>query len=140
MNGAEPVKPLPAVTVETQPFWRACAAGTLLYQQCKACGRVQFYPRTVCARCRGPELDWKPSGGKGAIYTYTVVHRAPSAAFKADVPYAIALVDLEEGFRIMVNVLGCDPGEIRIGMPVAIGFERRGDDGVHVPQAYPRRD
>lgn len=133
------MKPMPRVTSETEPFWRGCEEGRLAYQHCDACGHIQFYPRAVCARCRSSSLQWKKSQGKGSIYTYTIVYRAPSAAFKPDVPYAIALVDIEEGFRIMANVLECSHDAIHIGMLVEIGFESRGDGSIYLPQAYPRR-
>ncbi len=126
-------KPRPRPSAETRPFWEGCARGELLYQQCRSCGRVQFYPRAFCAACQGDALDWKRSGGLGTVHTYTIVHRPPSPAFKADLPYVIALVDLAEGFRMMMNVLDCEPAKVSIGARVRVMF--RESDGVVLPQA-----
>lgn len=120
-------KPLPRISPETQPFWDGCRQGELRYQLCRGCGRVQFYPRVLCAGCGATSLEWRRSRGEGSIYTVTVVYRAPLPAFRGDVPYAIALVDLDEGFRMMANVLGPDPESLAIGDRVRVVFETRGD-------------
>lgn len=129
---SESDKPLPSITPETRPFWEGCAAGELRYQACRECGRVQFYPRALCAGCGGTALDWRRSWGEGTVHAVTVVYRAPSAAFKADVPYAVALVDLDEGFRVLTNVVGGDPERVAIGDRVRVVFEPRG--AVTLPQ------
>lgn len=126
----------PAIAVghaDTAPFWSGTARGELLYQRCGACGRPQFPPRQHCAHCQSGEPEWQRSAGKGAVHTFTVVHRAPTAAFKDDVPYTIALVDLDEGFRMMMNVIGCPPGEVGIGTRVRVVFRPHGD--AMLPQA-----
>jgi len=120
-------KPSPRISAETQPFWDGCRQGELLYQLCRGCGRVQFYPRALCAGCGATSLEWRRSRGEGTIHTVTVVYRAPSPAFRGDVPYAIALVDLDEGYRMMANVLGPDPESLMIGDRVRVVFETRGD-------------
>jgi uncharacterized OB-fold protein len=129
------VKPSPPVTGETRPFWDACREGELRYQACGACGAAQFYPRALCARCGGTDLAWRRSRGEGTVHAVTVVHRAPSEAFKADVPYAVVLVDLDEGFRMMANVVDVAPERVAIGDRVRVVFERRGD--VALPQFAP---
>ncbi|MBI4270975.1 MAG: Zn-ribbon domain-containing OB-fold protein [Candidatus Rokubacteria bacterium] len=129
------VKPLPRITAETRPYWEACAAGDLQYQWCRDCRRAQFYPRVACARCGGRALDWRRSAGCGVVHAVSVVHRAPSPAFRADVPYAIALVDLDEGFRMMANIVGADPARVAIGDRVRLVFEQRGE--VALPQFTP---
>jgi uncharacterized OB-fold protein len=129
---AGPDKPSPRISPETRPFWDGCRQGELRYQQCRGCGRVQFYPRALCAGCGETSLEWRRSRGEGRIHTVTVVYRAPSPAFRGDVPYALALVDLDEGFRMMANVLGPDPERLAIGDRVRVVFERRGD--VALPQ------
>lgn len=126
-------KPIPRPTAETAPFWEGCRRGELLYQRCRACGHAQFYPRSLCAACSATDLEWLPSSKRGTIHSFTVVQRAPTEAFKADVPYVLALVDLEEGFRMMLNVLGASPDQVRIGQPVRIVFEARGEE--RLPQA-----
>jgi hypothetical protein len=126
-------KPIPAVTADTREFWDACGRGELMYQVCRSCARVQFYPRRHCAACQAVELEWRRSAGLGAVYSHTTVYRAPTPAFKADVPYVIALVDLDEGFRMMVNILGCEPSAVAIGSRMRIVF-RPAEGGVALPQ------
>ncbi len=128
--------PIAEATAETLPFWEAAARGELLYQRCRRCGKVQFYPRGHCAACAHRALDFEPSAGHGTIYSFTIVHRAPSAAFRDLVPYVIALVDMAEGFRLMVNLLGSDAvSGAAIGRPVRIVFAKRGEGQAVLPQA-----
>lgn len=117
-------KPLPRPTVETQPFWQAAAEGRLIFQSCTACGHAQFPPSSRCARCQNDTLQWRESARSGRLHTFTIVHRAPTAAFKADVPYVIALVDLDEGFRLMTNLRGAVADAVAIGDRVHIEFEQ----------------
>ncbi len=128
-------KPVPRANADTRPFWEGCNEGRLLYQRCGSCGTAQFYPRALCARCGASKLDWAEAEPRGTVHSFTVVHRAPSAAFKEDVPYVLALVDLADGFRMMLNVVGCAPEAVRIGLAVRIVFEDR--DGQKIPQATP---
>ncbi len=128
-------KPVPQPTAESQPFWDGCRRGELCYQRCGSCGRAQFYPRPHCAGCGAASLEWRRSEGRGTVHAVTVVYRPPSAAFNLDVPYAVALVDLDEGFRMMANIVGGDPEEIAIGDRVTVTFERRGD--LVLPQFRP---
>lgn len=126
-------RPLPIPTADTRPFWDACARGELVYQYCTACSRPQFYPRSLCVKCHSNVLEWRRSSGFGRVYSHTTVHRAPSPAFKGMVPYVIALVDLDEGFRVMLNILGCDPRSVAIGSRVRAVF--RESEGHVLPQA-----
>jgi hypothetical protein len=92
-------------------FWSACSRGELRYQVCDSCKRPQFYPRPFCAKCGGDKLTWATSKGEGAIYAVTTVERAPTEDFRVLQPYAIALVDLDEGFRMMAHAeLNCAIG------------------------------
>lgn len=129
-------KPIPSANADTRPFWEACNREELIYQYCPACRRAQFYPRAVCAVCGATSLEWRISRGLGTVYTFTRNYRAPNPAFADEIPYVIALVDLEEGFRMMVNIQGCPPEAVHIGLPVRIVFETRGDQKV--PQGVPR--
>ncbi len=126
-------RPLPTPTAESRPFWDGCAAGELRYQRCGHCGQTQSIPRALCAACQHDNLQWKISRGEGRILSYTLVHRAPSAAFKEDVPYVIAIVDMDEGFRLMANVKDGSRKALSIGQPVRIGY--RALDGATLPQA-----
>lgn len=127
------MKPEPQATAESAPFWESCARGALTYQRCRDCRRAQFYPRSLCAQCYGTHLDWEISGGRGHVHSHTIVHRAPNADFAGDTPYVLALVDIAEGFRMMMNVIGCDPTQVFIGMAIQVVFEQRGD--MMLPQA-----
>lgn len=126
-------RPLPHPTFESRPFWDGCAEGVLRYQQCPNCGRTQFIPRALCEACQHAPLQWHTSQGLGRILSYTVVHRAPTAAFKEDLPYVIAIVDMDEGFRLMVNVKDGARQSLSIGQPVRIGY--RVVEGSTLPQA-----
>lgn len=123
-------KPVPVATAETAPFWEGCRQGELRFQHCLDCGRAQFYPRVLCAGCGGARIEWRRSQGAGTVHAVTVVYRAPSPGFRPDVPYAIALVDVDEGFRMMANVIGGDPEAVAIGDRVSLTFERRGETAL----------
>jgi hypothetical protein len=99
-------------------FWEAWAAGRLLIQRCESCGHAQFYPRIICVACGSAKPQWVDASGRGVIYSYTVVRRAPSAVFADFVPYVIALVDLEEGPRLMANVIADDLAAVQCGVRV----------------------
>ncbi|ALG73579.1 hypothetical protein VY88_22415 [Azospirillum thiophilum] len=126
------IRPSPVPNADTRPYWEAAERGELAYRQCLECGKAQFPPGRVCRRCRGETLEWRISGGCGTVHSFTVVHRAPTPAFAA--PYAILLVDLEEGFRIMTNLRHGDAAGLAIGSPVRIVFEPS-DGGPALPQA-----
>lgn len=129
-----PRRPLPAVDADTAPHWKALGEGRLLMQWCAACGAHQFYPRHVCSRCWGP-VEWAAASGRGIVYSFTIVHRPP-AGFEERAPYAVVLVDLEEGVRVMAG-LACDPDRVEIGMPVEMGIEDVAE-GVWLPRFVPR--
>ena len=99
-------------------FWAGCAAGELRFQCCVDCNQVQFYPRSVCLQCGSEKVEWKISRGMGTVFSLTRVERAPNDAFRALTPYTLALVDLDEGFRIMAHA---DP-HLFIGDKVALTF------------------
>lgn len=121
----------PRISIEAGPFWEAAARGELLYQQCEACGVIQSYPRQRCMACHATTLGWKPSSRLGTIHSYTVVHRAPSEAFRSQVPYVLALVELE-GFRLIVNLPQDRSEDAAIGREIEIIFVEM--DGVSLPQ------
>jgi len=127
-------KPLPVPNADTKPFWEGCARGELRIQRCTACGVAQFPPRAFCIACRATSPVWETASGRGRIASHTRVHRPPSPAFKAEVPYDVALVTLEEGPRIMVRLHGAVAP--RIGDAVRIGFDPpAGPDGIALPHA-----
>jgi uncharacterized OB-fold protein len=119
--------PLPAVDADTKPFWDAAREGELRIQRCRACGRHQFYPRRRCTACGG-DVEWVTSRGEGRVYSYTVVHRAAHESLLSLAPYVVALVDLDEGVRMMTRLRHASPDGVRIGQPVRVVFERLTDE------------
>ena len=117
-------KPLPKADPVTAPFWESLHKGQLEVQRCDDCSSFVFYPRALCPHCSSRRLNWTPVSGRGHIYTMTIVHKAPGAAFQADAPYVVALVELEEGCRVMSNIVEvkADPEHVRIGMRVEIVY------------------
>lgn len=124
-------KPVPHPDPETQPFWDAAAEGVLKIQQCADCGHHIFYPRIVCPHCLSEDLTWQPVSGRARIYSLSVVHRA-APAFRDELPYVVALVDLEEGPRMMTRILTEDPQAPRIGDAVEVEFCPQ-DNGPPLP-------
>ena len=116
-------RPLPTPDPGTAAFWEGTRAHKLLLPHCQDCGEVHFYPRTLCPHCGSARLDWIEACGRGSVYSFTVVHRAPSSAFKGMVPYVVAVVAMEEGPHLMSNIGGCAPSDVRIGMPVEVAWE-----------------
>jgi uncharacterized protein len=127
---------LPTPDQETQPFWDATQQGELLLQQCAACEHTYFYPRPFCPRCWSEDVSWLPASGRGSVYTWSVVHRNDLPPFPGRVPYVAAIVELEEGPRMMTNVVGCDLDALRVGMPVEVTFEEETDD-ITLPRFRP---
>ncbi|MEP5764184.1 MAG: OB-fold domain-containing protein [Halieaceae bacterium] len=102
------------------PYWEACREGELKLQRCSGCNSYQFYPRRFCTGCGGRELEWVVASGNGSVASYSVVRRAISDAYTA--PYLIALVDLDEGPRMMSNIIDVDVEAVSIGCKVAVDF------------------
>ena len=135
MTDPVPALPLPTPNAESQAFWDACADGRLILTRCSACDAVQFPPQNSCTACGGATGSPFEASGRGEVFTFTINHRAPGPAFAARAPYVIALIDLAEGPRLMMNVINCAPEDVSIGMPVRIVFEERGT--MALPQAEP---
>jgi uncharacterized OB-fold protein len=122
---------------DTQPFWEATKNHELCYQVCDKCGAVVFHPRRHCTKCLSLDLTWKTSKGEGTIYTYSIVRQTYHPAFRGRVPYVLAWVDLDEGFRMMTNIVGVgDPAnDVRIGQRVQV--EWQDFDAVALPYFRP---
>ncbi len=116
-------KPTPPMTPWTRPHWEAAREGRLIIQRCTACGKYVFYPRRCCPFCFADALEWVAASGRGEVYTFTVVHNNAPSAFLDDMPFVIAVVQLEEGVRLVTNVVDCDPNSVYCGMPVEVTFE-----------------
>ncbi|WP_218947890.1 Zn-ribbon domain-containing OB-fold protein [Pollutimonas harenae] len=116
--------PLPKPDAQTQPFWDACQEGRLICQRCTECHVVQFTPRARCMRCHSERLSWEASARQGTVMSFTRVHRAPNPAFKQKTPYVIAMLDMDEGFRLMTNASVAVQDSIGVGERVSVGFEQ----------------
>src|SRR5207245_1175530 len=103
--------------------------GELLYQQCPVCGNRQLYPRAACTVC-GAEPAWATASGRGVVHTFTVIRQNQATPWREMLPYVVAIVELEEGPRLMTSVTGCAPQDVRIGMPVEVHFEQHEDVGI----------
>ncbi|MFQ5875994.1 MAG: Zn-ribbon domain-containing OB-fold protein [Dehalococcoidia bacterium] len=119
----EYTKPLPQPTPETKPFWDALKEHRLLIQRCKDCGRAYFYPRPLCPKCFSSNVEWFQASGKGKLYSFVINYRAPPG-FEPE-PYVIAVVELEEGPRMLSNLIGVepDPEKVRCDMPLEIQYD-----------------
>ncbi len=131
-----PVKHFPRPTPETEVYWQGCRKHELLLQRCTQCNEFQFYPRIICTNCTSENLEWVKATGRGRVLTFTIVRRAVSEAYAADVPYVIALIQLDEGPKMMSNVVQCDPETLVVGSPVQVVFEDWSDE-ISVPQFRP---
>jgi uncharacterized OB-fold protein len=123
-----PPRPLPIATAETAPYWRAALAGRLEIQLCRACARHQFYPRPFCIACLADDLEWVEASGRGHVYTWTVCHVAAHPAFENRVPYALAMVELDEGVRMLAGIVDSDLARLAVGARVRVCFEPIRDD------------
>jgi uncharacterized OB-fold protein len=124
------VRPVPQPTATTAFHWEATREGRLLVQRCATCGRWAYPPTVGCAGCGGGELVPTAVSGRGVIYSFTVVRQAFDQRFAEALPYVVALVDLEEGARLMANVVDADPAGLAVGMPVELTFETVGDQAL----------
>jgi uncharacterized protein len=116
--------PLPRPNPVTQPFWDGCDEERLLYQRCQNCNHVVFEPALLCRWCTGRDLQWEESRGFGTVYSWTVAHRPQTEAFA--LPYAPVIVDLDEGFQMLSNIIECDTGDVTVGMRVQVDFRQVG--------------
>jgi uncharacterized OB-fold protein len=134
---AEPRKPLPHITPETQEFWDGAKAGELLLQRCDECSHVYFPPRPFCPRCASREVSSFKASGHGRLHSYVINHR-PAPGFEHDAPYAIAVVELDEGPRMMTNRVGVEqtPEALVLDMPVEVTFDQV-TDAIALPKFRP---
>lgn len=129
-------KPLPAPDADSAAFWRGLKEGKLLLQHCLDCGHVQYYQQGMCRRCGAERLEHRPASGRGKVHSFSVVHRAPGPAFKRDVPYAVLLVELEEGPRMISSLTGASPESVTFDMPVELVCEKASDE-ISLPRFKP---
>ena len=115
----------PFVSVETADYWAATAEGRLLLKRCDACGHVIWYPRSICPDCHSTETSWFEASGNGEIYTFTV-NRKGDGPWKEAAPYVLAYVELDEGPRVMTNIVDCDVDTVAIGQRVTAVWDDTG--------------
>ena len=120
-------RPAPIVTEDSAAFWDAADEGRLVAQRCAACGRLRHPPRPMCPECHSLDVEVVTLSGRGVVYSYALLHHPQHPAF--EYPVLAALVDLDEGIRVVSNLVGVEPEAIRIGLPVQVEFVAT--DGEH---------
>lgn len=134
-------RPLPQpMTPEARPFWDGCKEGKLMLPRCADCGHVFFYPRIVCPKCHSRAIAWIQASGRGKLHAFEIAYQAFQRAWKIKPPYVLAMIELEEGPRMMSNLVNVapDPKAIRCDMPVEVVFTKLNDD-VTLPLFQPAR-
>lgn len=115
-------KPLPRIDEESRGYWEALVRHELYFQRCRDCATERFPPRAVCPACLSSATEWVRASGRGTVYSFTVTHQNQAPGFREALPYVLAVVELAEGPRMMTNVVGCAPDDVRIGMAVEVEF------------------
>ena len=128
-------KLVPEINDVTREYWEGTAIGELRLRTCNSCGAGFRYNHGWCPECGSVELGFEVAAGRGTITNFTVIHVPPYEAYAGDVPYALALIELDEGVRMMANIIDCEPQAVAIGMRVEVTFEDRG--GISLPQFRP---
>jgi hypothetical protein len=129
-------KPIPRPAPESVPYWQAARAHRLEIPRCNACGKFWFPPSQRCPHCLAADFAWVPVSGKGKIFSFVTFHRVYHPAFAKDVPYVVALVELDEGPRLLTNIVGVAPEKVACDMPVKVVFDDVAED-VAVPKFTP---
>ena len=131
-------KPIPHPSPESLPFWEAAKTHRLLLPHCNSCGKFWFPPSRRCPHCLSSDFVWRESKGEGRIYSFVVYHRVYHPGFEGEVPYTVAIVELDEGPRMLSNIVGIAPDAVRCDMRVRVVFqEQRG--GFVLPKFAPAR-
>lgn len=113
---------LPTIEDESRPFWDAARDGVFLVRRCRACDHVHHYPRPFCPACWSADVVWEEASGRATLYSYSTVFMNDLPPFAARVPYVAAAVDLEEGPRVMTNIVDCDPERLTPGMALQVTY------------------
>ena len=115
--------PLVGASWETRGYWEGAGRGEIVLPRCRACGLVFHKPRAVCPGCLSSDLEHFVASGRGTVHTFTVTNQNQAPPFAAAAPYVLAYVELDEGPRLLTNIVGCDPEDVSIGMPVLADFQ-----------------
>lgn len=126
-------KPVPAITPDLREFFEGTRAGRLMVQKCDSCGRLRFPAHDLCSSCNSTASRWIPVSGRGQVFSFNIMHQVYHPGFAGEVPYAVVVVELEEGCKFISNLLGVKPHDIRCGMPVEVVFEKLSDE-VSIPK------
>ena len=135
MTDAALPSPPPGVTLETQPFWDATREGRLVLPRCDACEFVIWYPRRFCPACGARNVSWFDASGTGTVYTFTIVRKG-AGDYRDVGPYVVAFVELDEGPRLMTNIVGTPPESVFVGQRVGVEFTPT-DEGTALPRFRP---
>lgn len=135
-NDADEGRPLPTPNAFSAPFWKAAKGHQLSLQRCDDCQLFRFYPRPRCPQCQSARATWTIVSGQGVVYSYTIVHRPLTKWFNDKVPLVCAVIELEEGVRMMSNIEEIAPSDVTIGMPVSVQFEDV-DEVISLPKFVP---
>jgi len=131
-------KPAPNIDEDILPFWEGLKRHEFLLLRCKTCG-AWYWPAAYCRNHENEpfmgNMQWQPASGRGKVFTFNVHHWAFDPAFKEDVPYVYALIELDEGPMFGTNIVGCSPDDVKIGQPVEIIFEDHPEEGFTLPKA-----
>jgi uncharacterized protein len=123
MNASEYAKPLPTIEPLNAPFWEATKAGRLSMQQCQACQHIRYPINVVCPVCLSDEVEWVDLSGNGEVLSTIVFHQVYNQAFADDVPYNVSLIQLDEGPRLLSNVVEIAPNAVKVGDRVSVIFD-----------------
>ena len=131
-------KPLPLIVPESERYWLGAKKHEFWLRYCHECKKTYFYPRDICPDCFSRNTEWRRASGRGRLYTYAIVHRGPLPSFRDAVPYVVAMIDLEEGGRMMTNLVDVEPSPeaIQVGMPVEVVFDDVTDE-ITLPKFRP---
>ncbi len=132
----EYTKPLPCPNPDNKPFWDACKNHQLKFQKCQGCGHLRWPAALICPKCHSEESEWIEVSGRGKVYTYAVYRQAFHPGFEKDLPYVTASIELEEGPRLLSNVVNCPPEKVYCEMPVKVTWDEISGE-VSLPKFEP---
>ena len=135
MTTETPSKPLPLPDEPSKPFYDAAMKGKLLLMRCSACGESRFPSREHCDECLSPDYEWYEASGRGTVRTFGVMHQRYHPGFAEELPYVIAIVELDEGPRLPANLRGIANEDVTVGLQVVVDFEQY--DDVAIPRFRP---
>ena len=121
---------------ETRFYWEGCGRGELWLQRCRDCQTLRHRPRALCPRCLSDATEYVRANGRGTVHTFTITHQNHAPAFRSACPYVLASVELEEGPRLLSNIVDCEPDAVHIGMPVVVDFAAA-EGEIAVPRFRP---